>query len=374
MLAQRSFRKRDNVKSTRNRSGTGRSIAIRTLIAGGLIASAMMAGPGAALAEDVDRLRGIMQDVKAKRPYRIGVTVVHFVDDYWKGQAYGLVSEAEKTGVKIVRLMGAGGYGKVAEQIAQLETLSAMDLDAVILGATNYDGFDRAIKRLTDKGIKVIATGVPVNSSLISAGVTIDEVQVGSMLADFVCRKNPSAKVITIPGPNGPVWNKLRFDGFQTRAKACSNMTLLGNAFQGDTKLEDGLSQASDLLIKYPNADFIYTAAANLGIGAGMAAKRMNSKAMVATGTISDRTVELMKEGHVAVAVSEQPILMGRATIQVTVRLLNGDPLPQMVTGGPIPYPEFHVPLVEMTAKEFVNYDLSNYDRPPASWQVPSFQ
>jgi ribose transport system substrate-binding protein len=347
---------------------------IRSMIVGAMLASALIAGPGSAGAEEVDRLRGVLKETKAERPYRVGVSLVHFVDDYWKGIAFGLAGESEKAGIKIVRLMGAGGYGRVAEQIAQLETLSAMDLDAVILGATNYDGFDRAIKRLTDKGIKVIAVGVPVNSALITAGVTIDEEVVGQMLADFACKQKPGSKVITIPGPNGPVWNKLRFDGFKKSAAACSGMVLYGNAFQGDTKIEDGLSQATDLLIKYPDADFIYTAAANLGIGAGMATKRMNTKARVATGTISDRTVELMKEGYVSVVVSEQPILMGRAAIQVLTRVLNKQPLPQMVPAGVIPYPEFHVPLVEMTPKDVVNYDLSNYDRPPQEWQVPSFQ
>lgn len=349
-------------------------ITFRGMIVGALMASAVTVGSGAVGAQEPDRLRGVITETKAERPYRVGVTLVHFVDDYWKGIAYGLAGEAPKAGVEIVRMMGAGGYGRVAEQIAQFETLSAMNLDAVVLGATNYDGFDRAIKRLTDKGIKVIAVGVPVNSKQIAAGVTIDEEEVGHKLASFVCRHKPHANVITIPGPNGPVWNKLRFDGFKKGADACPGMKLYGNTFQGDTKIEDGLSQASDLLIKDPGADYIYTAAANLGIGAGMAAKRMSSKAQVATGTISDRTVELMKEGHVAVAVSEQPILMGRSAIQVLVRLLNGKPLPEMTAPGAIPYPEFHVPLVEMTAKDLVNYDLSTYDRPPANWQVPSFQ
>lgn len=100
------------------------------------------------------------------RGYRIGASVVHFVDDYWKGQAYGLVGEAEKTGVNIVRLMGAGGYGQVAEQITQLETLSAMDLDAVTLGATNHDGFDRAIWPLVCIRPRAVATARAFHSSV----------------------------------------------------------------------------------------------------------------------------------------------------------------------------------------------------------------
>ncbi len=347
---------------------------LRFVIAAALLTTGLSASLNSASAQEIDRLRGILKEEKAQKPYRIGVSLVHFVDDYWKGIAYGMTSEAEKAGVQIVRLMGAGGYGNIADQISQLETLSAMNVDAIVIGSTNYNGLDRAIKRLTDKGIKVFAVGVPVNSPDISAGVTIDEAQVGRMLADYICKQNKQAKVITIPGPNGPVWNRLRFEGFKKGAEACPGMSLVGNTFQASTKLEDGLAQASDLMIKNPGADYIYTASANLGVGAGMTVKRMGAKTQVATGTITDRTTELMKDGHVAVVVSEQPILMGRSLIQVLVRVMDGKPLPELTKTGTIPYGEFHVPLVEMTPKDVVNYDLSNYDRPPASWQVPSFQ
>ena len=86
-----------------------KAIAAATLL---VVAGLASAGAGAA---DADRLRGAVEPVVAKKPYRIGVTVVHFVDDYWKGIAYGLTEESKEANVQIVRLLGAGGYGKVLE-------------------------------------------------------------------------------------------------------------------------------------------------------------------------------------------------------------------------------------------------------------------
>jgi ABC-type sugar transport system substrate-binding protein len=346
----------------------------RCMVAAALAAVASLSAVSSARAQEPDRLRGVITEVKADRPYRIGVAMVHFVDDFWKGITYGLVDEAQRANVKIVRIMGAGGYGKVAEQIAQLETLSTMDVDAVVIGSTDFAGFDRAIKRLTDKGIKVIAVGVPVNSPQVSFGVTINEAEVGRRMATFVCKEDPKAKVATIPGPNGPVWNKLRFDGFKQGAEACPGMQLVGNTFQGSTKLEDGMSQGADLLVKNPDANFIYAAAVGLGTGAGMAAKRAGSKARVVTAAITDRTVDLMKEGHIAMVVTEQPILMGRSTIQMATRLLNGAKLPEMTPAGTIPYPQFLVPLFEIMPKDLASYSLNLYDQPPPGWQLPSLQ
>jgi ABC-type sugar transport system substrate-binding protein len=322
--------------------------------------------------ETVDRLRGVVKPVQAKKPYKIGIAVVQLADDYWKGMTYGMLEEAKQSGVEIVRVYAAGGYGKVPDQIAQLEALEALKVDAVILGAADYDGFDPVIKRLTDKGIKVIAAGVPVNSKLVSFGVTMDEIEIGKTIASYICKQDPKAEVITLPGPKGPAWNKLRFDGVQAGAKDCPGMKLVGNTFAGDITIEDGQAQASDMMIKYPEAKYIYAAAGGLGTGAGLATKRMDRKTKVVTSAVTAKTVDLVKEDHIAMVVSEPGILIGRSLIQYTTRLLNGDELPNLAKGGPIPYPQFLIPMFELTKEKLEGYDLTNYDQPPSGWQPPA--
>lgn len=331
-----------------------------------------MGSSSAPKAETVDRLRGVVEPTTAKKPYRIGVAVVQLADDYWKGMVYGLVDEAKQSKVEIVRVLAAGGYGKTSEQIAQLEALAALKVDAIILGAADFDGYDPIIKRLTDQGIKVIAAGVPVNSKQVALGVTMDEIEIGKTIANYICKQDPNAQVITLPGPKGPAWNKLRFDGVQAGAKACPGMKLEGNTFAGDIAIEDGQSQASDMMIKYPQAKYIYAAAGGLGIGAGLATKRMNRDTKVVTSAVTAKTVDLMKDGHIAMVVSEPGILIGRSLIQYTVRSLNGDALPNLKSGGPIPYPQFLIPMFELTSDKLTSYDLTNYDQPPSGWQPPA--
>ncbi|NJP08991.1 MAG: sugar ABC transporter substrate-binding protein [Leptolyngbyaceae cyanobacterium RU_5_1] len=322
--------------------------------------------------QSFDRLRGVVAPVQAKKPYRIGIAVVQLADDYWKGMVYGLLDEAKQAGVEVVRVYAAGGYGKVPEQIAQLEALEALKVDAVILGAADYDGYDAVIKRLTDKGIKVLAAGVPVNSKQVSLGVTMDEIEIGKTIARYICKQDPKAEVITLPGPKGPAWNKLRFDGVQAGAKDCPGMKLVGNTFAGDITIEDGQSQASDLMIKYPDADYLYAAAGGLGTGAGLATKRMNRNTKVVTAAVTAKTVELIDQGHIAMVVSEPGILIGRSLMQYSARLLNGDDLPNLKPGAPIPYSQFLIPMYELTKDKLPNYNLTRYDQPPAGWQPPA--
>jgi ribose transport system substrate-binding protein len=184
-----------------------------------------------------------------------------------------------------------------------------------------------------------------------------------------MCKADRSPpQVITIPGPSGSTWNKLRFDGMEAGAHLCNGMKLLGNVFKGNTMIEDGEAQASDLLIKYPQAEFIYAAAANLGTGAAIAARRMNRNTRVVTATITAKSLDLMRSGNIAMVISEPGILIGRLALENTVRLLDHQPLTGMVDKKPVPYPQLLVPLYPITADQLNSYDAAKYDRPPAQW------
>ena len=74
----------------------------------------------------------------------------------------------------------------------------------------------------------------------------------------------------------------------------------------------------------------------------------MKSKVKIVTGTLTRRTIDLVKDGSIDVVVSEPAIVFGRGALQYTVRILNGDPLPKLVPGI-MPYPVALVPNVALT-------------------------
>ncbi len=338
-------------------------------LAAALVGVAVAAAPTPAAAQPVDRLLGVVEPVKAKKKYRIAYASADLNAAFFVSVAYGVVDEADKAGVELVRVFSAGGYGNVAEQIAQLESAGSMNLDAVILLSTAFDGFDKALERLTQKGTKVILLGAPVNSKNASLIIAQDEPGLGRMMAGHICKQKPGAKVITLPGPPGVAWNKLRFDGFQDEAKKC-NLNLVGNVFKGHIALEEGQAQASDLLLKFGDADYIYAVAGVVGVGAAQAAKRMKHKAKVVTAVVAKETVELIREGHIEMAVAEPAILFGRASVQYAVRVLNGDATPGLVPGI-FPYPAAFVRNLELTKDKLDKYDLYAYDNAPDGWKPP---
>ncbi len=319
-----------------------------------------------------DRLLGMVEPVKAKKPYRIAYSSADMNADFFLALAYGVLDEAQQSGVEVVRVLSAGGYGKVAEQVAQIEELNTLKLDAVIIVSAAFDGFDKVVDRLVENGTKVIMVGTPISSPKVSLAIMQNEGGLGKMEADFICKEKPGAKVITLPGPPGSEWNKLRFEGFKAGAEQCK-LNLVGNTYAGNISIDEGQRQAGDWLLKNPDADYIYAVAGIFAVGAAQQAKRMNSHAKVVSGTLTRRTPDLIKDGSMAMVVSEPAVVFGRAGLQYTVRVLNGDPLVKLVPGI-MPYPVALVPNHELTAQNIGQYDLSKYDLQPEGWKPPQLQ
>lgn len=332
--------------------------------------AAMAAGAGSAAAED--RLLGMAPPVTGKKPYRLGYASADMNADFFLGMAYGVTDEAKQAKVDLVRVVSAGGYGKVAEQVGQLEQLGTLNLDAIILLAAAFEGFDKEVDRLVAKGIKVVVVGTPISSPKVSLGVLQNQHQIGETLADYACKQKPKSEMITLPGPAGSEWNKIRFEGVKAGAGKCG-LKLVGNTFEGQISIEDGQKQAADMLLKYPDADYLYAVAGIFGVGAAQQVKRMHAKAKILTSGFTRRTLDLIKDGTMAMVISEPPIVYGRAAVQYTVRLLNGDPLPNMITGI-MPFPVTMVPSIAVTAENVGKYDVNLGDLPPQGWTPPNLQ
>src|ERR1700733_12160925 len=153
-----------------------RSIMIRKKLAremaGAAIAAlSLICGVERSVAAQDDRLLGMVAPVEAKKPYRIGYASVDMNSDFFLGLAYGTLDEAKKAGVEVVRIVSAGGYGKVAEQVAQLEQLGTLKLDAIILLGAAFNGYDKVVDRLVAGGTKVVTVGMPVGSPKVSVSI-----------------------------------------------------------------------------------------------------------------------------------------------------------------------------------------------------------
>lgn len=324
-------------------------------------------------AQTSDRFVGLTTPVKAEKPFKIGVAVVHLQDDFYKGIVYGIEDEAKQVGAQVVQVSVAGAYGNVREQFAQLEALKALKVDVVAFAAASFNGYDNALKALKDAGIKVVAVGIPVGSKHVDYGVLQDDQEIGRTLAREVCATKNLGTVLTVPGPAGAEWARLRYVGFMDEAKKCDGLKPVEGAFGGTLGLQHGLTQTSDLLLRYPDAKYVYTPEISLGMGAAQAIRQQRKNVKVVSSSMVKEAIPMVKDGRFLAIVSEPGIIMGRLAVQFAARQLANKPVSELkAADSSSPYPYFNVPPELIKPANVDTHDYHVYEIPPESWKLPT--
>ena len=345
---------------------------LRVWLRAGLLSLAAAAASMTASAQTQHRLVGLTKPVKAAKPFKIGVAVVHLQDDFYKGIVYGIEDEAKQVGAEVVQVSVAGGYGNVREQFAQLEAMKALKVDMVAFSAAAFNGYDNALKALKDAGIKVVAVGIPVGSKNVDYGVLQDDQDIGRTLAKEICNSGNLGTVLTVPGPAGAEWARLRYVGFMEQAKKCSGVKAIEGAFGGALGLQHGLTQTSDLLLRHPDAKYVYTPEISLGMGAAQAIRQQRKNVKVVSSSMVKEAIPMVKDGRFLAVVSEPGIVMGRLAVQFAARQLAGQPASDLKPAdASSPYPYFNVPPELIKAANVDKHPYHIFEIPPENWKLP---
>ncbi|WP_162619597.1 substrate-binding domain-containing protein, partial [Salinicola peritrichatus] len=146
-------------------------------------------------------------------------------------------------------------------------------------------------------------------------------------------------KVLSIPGPAGGEWAHLREEGLKEAVADCPGLNLVEGPVGGAVSISYGLSQASDLLQRNPDAKFIFTPQVSLGMGAAQAVKQRHLDVGVVTSTLVKKSFPLLEDGSLLANSTEPSILMGRLIVQYTIRKAEGLPMPNLQQTKSAPYP-----------------------------------
>ena len=93
----------------------------------------------------------------------VGFSVPSLSTAFWTSAAYGVEKEAEKAGVKLVKV-DAGNDNNVSQQIGQIQDLIQRHVNVLIIGAANDDALKPIAERAVAAGIPVIGFSTPPNT------------------------------------------------------------------------------------------------------------------------------------------------------------------------------------------------------------------
>jgi ABC-type sugar transport system substrate-binding protein len=278
---------------------------------------------------------------KPKKEYTIGVCVPMMGAPFWRNTAYGVFSQAEKLGVKLL-YYDAGGFAFLEKQIKQVEDLIERKADAIIICAISSKGTIEVMERAASKGILAMNFVSMTYSDKISAAVLDDDYKIGSIEADYVGnRLNGKGKGVMLSGPAGVDWAMNRARGFkETLASKFPGVEILTEKWC-EPNITVPQKIMDDLLLAFPDIQFCYAGADGMAMGvanAVRAAKKLG-QVLITTASFSPEGADYLRKAYIHMNVGESPILEGAWAIDLAVKILNGEDSPRLVY---VPNPPFY--------------------------------
>ena len=128
----------------------------------------------------------------------VGVSWSNFQEERWKTDEAAIVAALDAAGAAYV---STDAQSSTAKQIADIETMIAQGVDALIILAQDAQAIGPAMELAADNGIPVIAYDRLIEDSR-AFYITFDNVEVGRMQARAVFEAAPTGNYVMIKGAN----------------------------------------------------------------------------------------------------------------------------------------------------------------------------
>jgi ribose transport system substrate-binding protein len=259
---------------------------------------------------------------KAKKPYKIELSVPSFANPYIQALIYGAEQAAKESGVTLTVDAGKG-FMNAAGQIAPLENALSHKPDALLINPAEPDGLAATIDDTVDAGTPVFDVGTLSNSEKSDKLVQDDYTQ-GVIATDALAKLLPSGgEGIVMGGPATSSFARRRVAGFLDGLKTHPNIksTAIVNT---DIDPQEGLTKFTNAAQANPKIDFVYPVGSFLLEPQSIPAEYR--KAVYVAGSLTNVTLEALKDGSAAAILPDFPISVGYVGVSLAVHKLNGDP------------------------------------------------
>jgi periplasmic protein TorT len=298
---------------------------------------------------------------KASKPWRLCVLLPHGKDRYWWGVSWGADQQAKQLGVDI-GIYQAGGYEYLETQRQQWADCKRLKADAYILGAIQADALRAEIDEALAAGRPVIdlVNGVDGRVSSRSLVSFADMAEAATRYA--LAQKPPGAvqplRLAWFPGPAGAGWVQ---DGNRGLRQALAGKAVqLLDGGHGATDAKTQASLVRDALDKHGRIDILIGNAVAVEFASRLFARRSGERPLLVAYYATEEIIAHIRDGSVAAAPTDQPVLQARMAVDLAVRALQGEPLPKLVS-----------PRIEMlSAERLRHFDLRRVLPPPGQWMV----
>jgi ribose transport system substrate-binding protein len=271
--------------------------------------------------------------VQGNEPYRLAFMQVLPDNPFWQILKEGVEVRAVEDGVT-VDVFALPTSSGVADQVAQMEDAVTQAYDGIILGTVDAAGIVPGIEAANAAGIPVLAVDTaPAGGELISL-VQTDNVAASRQAGEYLVAQLPNGgKILNLQGDMANQTAQARNEGFHSAVDEVEGITVIDQS--AHWLQEEGLAITENILTSDPDLAAIFAANDPPALGALQALKAAGRDDVIIVGfdAIPD-AVEAVKNGEMAATAAQFPRVMGVVGVDLMVRHLNGEEVPELVDSG----------------------------------------
>lgn len=265
----------------------------------------------------------------AARPGKVWslcVVFPHLKDAYWLAVNYGMVSQAQRLGVKL-KVLEAWGYGNLQRQRDLLqECARTQGVDAIVLGSVSFAGLTDLIQTIS-RAKPVFATVNDVADPGLSGKVGVPWYDMGYLIGKYLAARHPSGtepvSIAWFPGPEAAGWVPFVDRGFRDAIRHSSVRIVSTGWGDTDKSLQRNLVQAA--LERHPDVRYLVGNAMMAEAAVSILRETgLEGRKEIVSTYFTPGVYRGIVRNKILAAPTDAPVLQGRLSIDQAVDMLEG--------------------------------------------------
>lgn len=227
-----------------------------------------------------------------------------------------------------VELVVVDAQNDPAQEATNIEDLIQRGVDALLINPTDADAIVPSIQKANEAGIPVFTVDRGAAGGEVVSHIASDNVAGGRLAAEFLCEAlGGTGKVVELEGIAGSSAARDRGQGFNdSMSSDCAGVEIVAKQTANFDRAE-GLSVFENILQAQGEIDGVFAHNDEMILGAieaAEAAGRAEEIVFVGFDAVDD-AVAAVEAGTLAATVAQQPAEMGRLSVELAIRHLNGE-------------------------------------------------
>lgn len=257
-----------------------------------------------------------------KEGFLIGESFMTMNNPFYKIIGEEISSRVEAEGDRVILRDPALSLDR---QIAQIEEMLRMGVDAIVVTPVDLDGLTEVLVKAKNQGVKIIvADSDLMDDSFAECTITSDNYNAGYIVGEYFCSNHDEAKILIMTHDTA----KSGLDRVQGFVDAISQKPGLKivKRIECEGQLEIAMPKLTEVIEQGVEFDqvFCLNDLASVGVAAALDEKHMLDQVGIYGVDATPDSKALIKEGMMQATAAQFPSRIGRQTAEVLYQVLDG--------------------------------------------------